>query len=156
MAPQRGNKYWQLREKHGRNKKYTPDELLDVFYEYAEWIDENPFKEAVLVQKGITIEQPDGKKKTTYQVGLPKMRPYTLSGFCIYAGITTETFGQYRKQDDFSDITTYICEVIKTQKFEGAASGFFNANIIARDLGLTDKKSHEVIAEQPLFGDDED
>ena len=27
-----------------------------------------------------------------------------------------------------------------SQKFEGAASGIFNANIIARDLGLSDKQ----------------
>lgn len=29
---------------------------------------------------------------------------------------------------------------IYTQKFEGAAVGAFNSNIIARDLGLADKK----------------
>jgi hypothetical protein len=42
------------------------------------------------------------------------------------------------------------------QKFEGAASGAFNANIIARDLGLADKTEMKVTEEQPLFGDGED
>ena len=31
-------------------------------------------------------------------------------------------------------------QIIKTQKFEGAAAELLNANIIARDLGLADKK----------------
>jgi len=31
-----------------------------------------------------------------------------------------------------------------TQKFEGAAANLFNANIIARDLGLKDKQQYEV------------
>lgn len=38
------------------------------------------------------------------------------------------------------EVTTYVEEIIRTQKFEGAAVGAFNANIIARDLGLSDKK----------------
>ena len=33
-----------------------------------------------------------------------------------------------------------IEEIIYNQKFEGAAVGIFNSNIIARDLGLSDKK----------------
>jgi hypothetical protein len=41
---------------------------------------------------------------------------------------------------DFSNVITRIRETIFNQKFEGAASGFFNANIIARDLGLKDSK----------------
>ena len=30
-------------------------------------------------------------------------------------------------------------EIIYNQKYSGAAAGFFNANIIARDLGLANK-----------------
>ena len=32
-----------------------------------------------------------------------------------------------------------MCEIIRTQKFAGAAADLLNANIIARDLGLADK-----------------
>jgi hypothetical protein len=42
------------------------------------------------------------------------------------------------------------------QKFEGAAVGAFNSNIIARDLGLIDRTELKVTEEQPLFGDGED
>ena len=72
------------------------------------------------------------------------MRPFTIGGFCNYIDITIETFSQWCKSDDLSDISTRIRQIIRNQKFEGAASGFFNANIIARDLGLkehTDNKN---------------
>jgi hypothetical protein len=45
-----------------------------------------------------------------------------------------------RKNKDFSEVIHAIEEIIRTQKFEGAAVGAFNANIIARDLGMVDKK----------------
>lgn len=41
-------------------------------------------------------------------------------------------------------VTTRIDEIIYKQKFEGAAVGAFNANIIARDLGLADKKDVDI------------
>jgi DNA-packaging protein gp3 len=43
-------------------------------------------------------------------------------------------------KQDFSSIITRIRETIYNQKFTGAAAGFLNPNIIARDFGLTDKK----------------
>jgi hypothetical protein len=71
---------------------------------------------------------------------VPHMRAMTISGLCIFLGITTETWGQYRKLEDFSDITHEADEIIRTQKFEGASADLLNANIIARDLGLKDSK----------------
>ncbi len=157
MAAPKKNKYWQLRKNfRGKPPKYTPKKLWDKFVEYCEWIDSNPFKEAVLVQKGITVKDDAGKEKTTYSVGLPKMRPYTLSGFYVYANISNDTFYQYEKKEEYADITTRIRDIVYTQKFEGAASGFFNSNIIARDLGLADKQENKIIPEQPLFGDKEE
>ena len=41
-------------------------------------------------------------------------------------------------------IITRIREAIYQQKFEGASVGAFNANIIARDLGLADKQDVKV------------
>jgi hypothetical protein len=54
------------------------------------------------------------------------------------------TWEDYRKRNDFIHITREIEEIIKDQKFAGAAADLLNANIIARDLGLSDKKEHEV------------
>lgn len=77
------------------------------------------------------------------------MRAMTLSGLCLFLNITRETWGQWRKLDDFSDVITQAEEVIYSQKFAGAAADLLNANIIARDLGLADKSAvdntHRVI-----------
>jgi poly(A) polymerase Pap1 len=40
---------------------------------------------------------------------------------------------------DFSTVITDIEKTIYTQKFQGASADLLNANIIARDLGLSDK-----------------
>ena len=48
------------------------------------------------------------------------------------------------KSDDFSMITTRVDGIIRTQKFQGGAADLLNPNIIARDLGLVDKKETDV------------
>ena len=69
------------------------------------------------------------------------MRALTLQGLCLYLDCNTVYFTHFEKDcsDDFNKVITRIREVIYKQKFEGAAAGFLNANIIARDLKLTDK-----------------
>lgn len=71
------------------------------------------------------------------------MRPFTWQGLCMYLDTSTAYFRQFKESNtdkDFSTIISRIEDVIYRQKFEGAASGFLNHNIIARDLGLVDKK----------------
>ena len=50
------------------------------------------------------------------------------------------TWQDYTEKDDFSAVTTRIEDIIYEQKFTGAAADLLNPNIIARDLGLADKK----------------
>lgn len=67
--------------------------------------------------------------------------PYTLTGLCLFLGISHETWCQWRtNRDDLSEVITRAQAVIYDQKFTGAAVGSYSSNIIARDLGLTDKK----------------
>lgn len=130
MAAPKGNSFWMARSSHGRNPLFSsPEELLDACLEYIQWVEENPLQASEL---------------TTYQGKsqlelVPKMRAMTITGLCIFLDITTETWRQYAKKDGFSGVTTRVDEIIRTQKFEGAAGGFLNPNIIARDLGLADR-----------------
>ena len=82
-------------------------------------------------------------------MSIPHMRPLTLHGLTSFLDVTTVYFNRFEerlkgKEDDeskgFVQVITRIRETIYRQKFEGAAAGFLNPNIIARDLGLTDKK----------------
>lgn len=69
-------------------------------------------------------------------------RPFTIDAFCTFAGIDEDTFDNYgtkAEYQDFFGVVRAIRRMIRSQKFEGAAVGVFNSNIIARDLGLTEK-----------------
>lgn len=153
MAAPKGNQFWKLRSKHGRDKLFeTPALLWEAACEYFEWCDNNPFYEAEQIKqvgKGYIDEQSGQYVEPNRIVELPKMRPYTIQGLCLYLDCNTKYFNDFedalkQKDDqqskDFSEIVTRIRDVIYNQKFSGAAAGFLNANIIARDLGLADKK----------------
>lgn len=125
-----GNEFWKARSSHGRSPAFpTPELLWDAAAEYFEWIEANPLYEAkaFAFQGAVTIEN------------MPKMRAMTITGLCIFLDISFQNWTEYRAREGFSDITTRIDEIIRTQKFQGAAADLLNANIIARDLGLADR-----------------
>ena len=124
-----GNKFWLHRSSHGRKPIYSsPSEFHDACIQYLSWVDENPLYEQKAFHANGII--------TTHN--LPKMRAMTLTGLCVFIGISFDTWTNYAKKADFIGIIREIDAIIKTQKFEGAAADMLNANIIARDLGLTD------------------
>lgn len=126
---QKGNQFWKNRTKHGRDKLFSsPEVLWEEACKYFDWVDENPLIEV------------DFKGKDADEVHVPKMRPYTWSGLQLFLDVFS--LRDYKTNEDyaeFSQVITRIGEIIYTQKFEGAASGFLNPNIIARDLGLAEK-----------------
>lgn len=137
MAAPKGNNFWKNRTKHGRDKIFsTPEILWDEACKYFQWADDNPWVKHEAIKSGELAGQ---------LVVIPTSRPYTLSGLCLYLGVNSKYFNDFKKnlkEDyiDFSEVLTHIEEIIYTQKFEGAAIGMFNSSIIARDLGLSDKK----------------
>lgn len=138
MAAPAGNQFWKLRSKHGRDKIFeSPEIMLEACYEYFDH------------QSKQKWEKTDYKGKEVLEVKIPTSSPFTLTGLCLFLGINTKYFTDFEKNldtknnkidKDFSEVITHVREVIYTQKFEGAVIGAYNANIIARDLGLIDKK----------------
>lgn len=136
MAAPKGNAFWkQVCSKTGRKLIFaTPKALKDAALEYFKSVDENPlYEQKPHVVNGV-IEYSETEKK----------RPYTISGMCVFFRITTKTYYAYRRKKDFIPIIGIIESIIYSQKFEGAAAGLFNTNIIARDLGLKDHTVQEV------------
>ena len=130
MSAPLGNKFWEARSSHGRKPLFgTPDDLWAACVEYFEWIETHPLYEAqaFAYQGKVTLQE------------LPKMRAMTVAGLCIFLDISSETWRDYRGREDFVAVTTRVDEIIRTQKFQGAAADLLNPNIIARDLGLADK-----------------
>lgn len=150
-APQ-GNQFWKLRSKHGRDKIFTdPNKLLESCFEYFERTDART-----------DWDEPDWVGKDAREVVRHHRTPFTISGLCLFLDITSKTWENYRNEysestdeigKDFFRIITHVEQIIETQQFEGATVGAYNANIIARKLGLADKKQHEVSEEVPVIPD---
>lgn len=139
MAAPKGNEFWKVRSKHGRDVIFSSPEMLrEQCFEYFQWCEDNPLSEhKVFPYQG----------KIT-QAHVPKMRALTIGGLCIFLGINKDTWYDYRKKEDFSDVCQIIEEIIKTQKFTGAAADLLNPSIIARDLGLKDHVAQDTIIAQ--------
>lgn len=135
MPAPKGNRFWEARSSHGRKKKFaTPAKLWAACVEYFEWVEANPLWEARLISF-------QGESSVEY---LPKMRAMTVSGLCLFLDISEKNwYEDYCKREDFCNITTRAENYIREQKFTGAAAELLNPNIIARDLGLTDKQAHD-------------
>lgn len=131
-----GNQFWKLRSKHGRDKIFATPEML--------WQAASEYFEATDKRKWYKTEYNGKDARECY---VPVDTPYTITGLCLYLDCGKNFFEQFEKSEnskDFSGIIARIREIIYTQKFEGAAVGTFNANIIARDLGLRDNTESNI------------
>ena len=91
-------------------------------------------------------------------VELETTRPFSWVSFdlfLLYHGIKTSVFNIRTNKDgkfpEFQEVVQRIEHVIYEQKFDGAAIGGYNPQLIIRDLGLSEKVDANVKTEQPLF-----
>lgn len=141
MSAPLGNRFWEARASHGRKALYDdPDKLWSDCIEYFEWVEDNPLPAAEPVKHA-------GKGELMM---LPKMRAMTIQGLCNFLQIGTSTWHDYKQRNDFSEVTTRVEAIIFQQKFEGASADLLNSNIIARDLGLADRKEHAGVDGAPM------
>lgn len=131
----KGNDLWMVAGKGGREKAFeSPEALWKAYVEYSDWNEANPWQEAKLVPGKNGHELKD----------VPLKRVKTVTAFCEYVGVTSSYFRAFKSQerkdkDAFITVINAIEDSITNQKFSGAVSGFFNASIISRDLGMVEK-----------------
>lgn len=136
MAAPKGNRFWELRSKHGRDKLFaTPELLWQAACEYFKWCQDNPLYETKVFNYQGEIVMAE----------VPKIRAMTISGLCFYLHCNEGYFRTFKIQlpegeKDFNAIISEIESVIYNQKFQGAAADLLNSNIIARELGLSDNQ----------------
>ena len=139
MAAPKQNNYWQFRNKHGRDFKYTPDELWNEALAYFEFMSKSVWNKKEAIKSG---------DKAGTLIDIPTITPLSIETFCLYADISRPTLLNYESNEDpykdFFTITTCIKDIISSQQFEGATVGAYNPNIIARKLGLSDKSETEI------------
>lgn len=127
-----GNRWWEARSSHGPNPKFeTADALQDACLQYFDWNEKNPlWKDTLVTFQGFAKHEP-----------IAQMRAMTIGALCMFIGVGHDTWIEWRNsRSDLSKVIKWAESVIYRQKFEGASADLLNANIIARDLGLADKK----------------
>lgn len=132
MAFGKGNEIWRMAECPGRPKKFdSPEALWEKCVGYFDWVNDNPFIEHKATQfQGVQVDMHNELQ-----------RPMTKEGLAIFLGIHYSTWMEWAKpESEFSEVVKHADQIIYDNKFSGATAGFFNSNIIARDLGLSDKK----------------
>lgn len=111
----------------------SPEEMWTLAIEYFKWCEDNSIDEAkVFNNQGEILE-----------AKIPHMRAMTQAGLCTFLNVSKSTWHNYKNKEDYLDVTSTIDQIMFEQKFSGAAAGMFNANIIARDLGLSEKVESE-------------
>jgi hypothetical protein len=112
----------------------TPEKLWELFESYVLHEKQNPMYKQEYVGK-------DGRTELT-----PLETPITFEGFECYLmdqGVI-EDLGHYSRNKD-ERYTEYVPIITRIRKncfvhnFRGASVGLFNANIIAKKLGLSEK-----------------
>jgi hypothetical protein len=131
------NQFWKARATHGRGKIFEdPEQLWQAACEYFEWIDANPLQTEKILPKGNKVDE-------------ELMRPYTISGMCLFIEVSEDTFRNYCTRMEFKEVCAKIEAVIWNQKFAGAAANLLNANVISRELGLIYRQGLELSKAPP-------
>lgn len=134
---------WARRPRLGPYPYYDdPNELWLDCVSYFEWVEAHPVKTVDIMkyQGEVTV------------IDVPRPRPMTQLGLCVFLHIQPETWRRWRKREEpFADVVATVDGIIYEQKFAGACVGLFNPALIARELGLMSREP-----EQPLLFPPED
>lgn len=151
---------WTMRPDKFTSLKYfaSPEALIQRALDYFKWCDDNPMYKTEQIKKpGPPLQLPDGTiVPGETLIEIPVKRPYTNKGFCLFCGVNDEYFNNFiaqhkseaekEVQAEWLEAIRDIKSAIANQQYEGAASGFFQSNIVARMIGLAEKTENKVEA----------
>ena len=131
-----GNQWWKNRAKSGRDAMFTDPEILrQSIQEYFDLTDSR--------------RDWDGQEwvgKDGDEVTVKKRVPFTLKGLCVFLGVSSHYFSEFKKSQtfqnnpEFLEVYTWAEDIIQTQQIDGGLLGYYNASLTARLNGLTDKQ----------------
>jgi hypothetical protein len=117
----------------------TPEKLWELFLEYVKYERGNPMFKRDYVGK-------DGEEKET-----PLMTPITFEGFECYlwdkdiiSDLKDYASNKQERYNSYAPIITRIRQNCFVQNYKGASVGLFNANLIARKLGISDTQKTDI------------
>lgn len=109
--------------------KFTdPNHLLERFYDYLDWLEENKLKESKLYGTEGAVAQ------------LDRMRIPTMQGFQFFLRTVKRVMDMYRSRSlVWEDAFCFIEDTMNALSVEGAAAGLLKESIVMRKLGMADK-----------------
>jgi hypothetical protein len=147
---------WEVRKNVSVRVFKDPQELWEAACEYFKWVDEHPEYEVKPMSRSLG----DNMGATIEMVRVPKRQPYTMKEMCFFIGVSAGYIKNLRLDNykegnkaGWKDVIEAIEAIVYTQQFNGATSGFFNHNIIVRNLGLVEKVETEVVDNRKSVAD---
>lgn len=122
----------------GRPRKYSPSELLHKFQEYLD----TRAGQNIHLKEEETANYSNGTSSNRERSDV-RLHPLSIADFCIFLGNCRNWWNEL--PEDFLGVKAYISDYLEAYQLKGAMVGAFNANIVSRLLGLTDKK--EIVAD---------
>lgn len=138
-----GNRFWELRTKHGRDRIFSdPAVLWEEACLYFDWADRTSLYRSELVKYQGDADIAE----------VPLQRMFSMNQFTLYLGVSGAYFrtakNQLKEKIEKGTATAVEVELLETierieqvvhvQQIEGAAVGLFNANFISRINGIAD------------------
>lgn len=133
----------------GRTPKYTPLDIIREFGEYVESLRSMPLEVETEYRQQSSASRNDGASSRKAQVRKQRFdRPPKVYDFVVrWLGMSESWWRMLGTTKRNAKLFLTVKEKIERYcydcKFDGAVIGVYNANIIARDLGLKDRVEYE-------------
>lgn len=108
------------------NNKLTPEQLMQLVVNYFEWAETNAIKAGA----------ESSFQGRTYQDTITRPRVFTWNGLTLFLGVSTGIIQRWKRQPGYMEVLDFADQVIREQKYQYAANGMINTNMIAKELGI--------------------
>lgn len=129
----KGNDWWNLRAKHGRDKLFaTPQLMWDAACEYFQHCLDNPD------ERGEIVKYEGSASVETIET----RRAFTWERLCLYLDCSTAYFRVFRNtttDKGFLTVIEKIDDTIRSQQYEGVLSGHYPGQIVSQYIGLVSR-----------------
>lgn len=139
----------------GRKARYSPEDLADEFKKYIADLEENQIE----VETNYRYQSSNDDRRQQRRTQRFARPPKILDFVTRWLGMTHQwwyTLPHGKRGADYEAVIERINQYCYDTKFDGAVVGLYNANIIARDLGLKEniavskREADEHLSEEAL------
>ena len=119
----------------GRKARYSPEDLAEEFKKYIADLEENQIEVETNYRYQTSNDERRQQRRTQRYARPPKILDFVTR----WLGMTHQwwySLPNGKRGADYEAVIERITQYCYDTKFDGAVVGLYNANIIARDLGL--------------------